>query len=262
MLTYPQIDPVLMHIGPFAVHWYGMMYLASFLISYGITWHLIKKRQFPMSRDVLDMFYLYMMAGVVLGGRLGYVFFYDFKEYLENPQDILAVWKGGMSFHGGLIGVIIAGILFCRSNKFDFWVLADILTVSAPIGLGLGRMGNFINGELYGRVTQVPWGMVFPEGGPLPRHPSQLYEAFLEGIMLFILLWILKDRLKHRPGVLGSVFVIGYSIIRFIVEFFREPDPQLGYLAGFITMGQILSLLMLIAGCLLVFLRVKSTHKT
>jgi len=259
MLTYPHIDPVLMHIGPFAVHWYGMMYLLSFLVSYGVTRYLVIKRKFPMDRDMQDMLYLYLMAGVVLGGRLGYVLFYDLKAYLQSPLDILAVWKGGMSFHGGLIGVIVSVILYGRNYKLPFWGITDILTVSVPIGLGLGRLGNFINGELFGRVTQVPWGMVFPEGGPLPRHPSQLYEAFLEGVILFLLLWILKDRFKNRTGVLSSIFLIGYSIIRFALEFFREPDPQLGYLAGFITMGQVLSLLMLSAGVVLIWLRLKAS---
>jgi phosphatidylglycerol:prolipoprotein diacylglycerol transferase len=260
MLTYPHIDPVLMHIGPFAVHWYGMMYLLSFLVSYGVTRYLVVKRKFPMDREMQDMLYLYLMAGVVLGGRLGYVLFYDLKAYLQSPLDILAVWKGGMSFHGGLIGVIVSVILYGRNYKLPFWGITDILTVSVPIGLGLGRLGNFINGELFGRVTQVPWGMVFPEGGPLPRHPSQLYEAFLEGVILFILLWLLKERVKNQTGVLSSIFLIGYSIIRFTVEFFREPDPQLGYLAGFITMGQVLSLLMLLAGIILLGLRMKAAR--
>jgi phosphatidylglycerol:prolipoprotein diacylglycerol transferase len=186
------------------------------------------------------------------------VLFYDLGAYLRSPLEIFAVWHGGMSFHGGLIGSVVGGILFCRKYRLNFWQLADIVIVTAPIGLGLGRIGNFINGELYGRVTDVPWGMVFPAGGPLPRHPSQLYEALLEGVVLFGLLWSIKDR-SLKPGVLLSLFLILYGLFRFFVEFFREPDPQLGFVLGPFSMGQVLSAGVILAGAALLFYRNKKS---
>ena len=241
-------DPVIMKIGPFAVHWYGLMYILGFIASYMITTRLVKKRNINLSNDDIMSFYTYMVLGVVLGGRLGYVLIYGLKDYLQNPKDIIAIWQGGMSFHGGIIGTALAGWIFCRKYKQDYRVMADIMALGAPIGLGLGRLGNFINGELYGRITQVSWGMIFPGAGPEPRHPSQLYELFLEGICLLILLWIFKNRLEKYAGKLFSLFIMGYSVSRFIVEFFREPDAQLGLLSMNLSMGQWLSILMFIAG--------------
>jgi phosphatidylglycerol:prolipoprotein diacylglycerol transferase len=180
------------------------------------------------------------------------VLFYDLPLYLKDPLEIFAIWHGGMSFHGGLLGVLIVGIIFCWRHKRSFWKIADLFIVTAPIGLGLGRIGNFINGELYGRVTQVPWGMIFPKGGLLPRHPSQLYESALEGGILFIILWLLKDK-KLPSGGLLAIFLFAYGIFRFFVEFFREPDQQLGFILGPLTMGQLLSSLMIISGIVLFF---------
>jgi phosphatidylglycerol:prolipoprotein diacylglycerol transferase len=183
----------------------------------------------------------------MIGARLGYVLFYDLKAYLADPFEIVAIWHGGMSFHGGLIGVLLVGVLFSWRNRKSFWKIADLVIVTAPIGLGLGRIGNFINGELYGRVTRVPWGMIFPKGGALPRHPSQLYESALEGGVLFLILWLMKDKKLPKGGLL-AVFLFVYGVLRFFVEFFREPDAQLGFILGPFTMGQLLCFFMIIGG--------------
>ncbi len=254
MIPYPNIDPVIVRIGPFAVRWYGMMYLLGFTASYLLVHRQIKKKGLKFGKDFVDSLYSYVMLGLIAGARLGYVVFYDLSEYIKNPLEIFAFWHGGMSFHGGLIGSVVAGVVFCRRYKVDFWRVSDLVIVTAPIGLGLGRLGNFINGELYGRVTNVPWAMVFPGGGPLPRHPSQLYEFFFEGVVLFTVLWLLKDRVS-RSGVLTSMFLIFYGIIRFTLEFFREPDVQLGYILGPFTMGQVLSASMVAAGAVLLSIR-------
>jgi len=246
------IDPVLIKLGPFHVGWYGLMYVFGFIASYLLVRYQMEKKAFGISQEVLDNLFVYLMLGLISGGRLGYVLFYDLPIYLNNPLEIFAIWHGGMSFHGGLLGVLIVGIIFCWGHKRSFWKIADLFIVTAPIGLGLGRIGNFINGELYGRVTSIPWGMIFPKGGPLPRHPSQLYESALEGGVLFIILWFLKDK-KLPSGGLLAVFLFAYGIFRFFVEFFREPDQQLGFILGPLTMGQLLSALMIISGIILFF---------
>ncbi len=254
MIAYPQIDPVIVRIGPFAIRWYGVMYLLGFASSYMLVRHQMKMKGLNFGRDFVDSLYSYLILGLLIGARVGYVIFYDLPEYIANPLEILAVWHGGMSFHGGLIGSVLAGIFFCRKSKVDFWQVSDLVIVTVPIGLGLGRLGNFINGELYGRVTDIPWAMIFPSGGPLPRHPSQLYEFFLEGVVLFIFLWMLKDRVS-RSGVLTCLFILLYGIFRFVLEFFREPDVQLGYILGPFSMGQILSASMIVVGMGLLFIR-------
>ncbi|MBA4394375.1 MAG: prolipoprotein diacylglyceryl transferase, partial [Desulfobacca sp.] len=211
-------------------------------------------RQKPplLSTDqVLDL-YFYLILGLILGARLGYCLFYNFKEYLQSPLEILAIWHGGMSFHGGLLGVLAGSWYFCKKNKIPLLRLGDLLIVTAPIGLGLGRLANFINGELYGRVTTIPWGMVFPHGGPWPRHPSQLYEALLEGLVLFLLLWFKRESII-KAGTLVAHFLIFYGAFRILIEFFREPDAQVGYLFGYLTMGQILSFLMILAALIILF---------
>ncbi len=244
------INPILIDLGPIRVSWYGLMYVLGFLASYLLVRHQMKKKDFGVSRLDVENLFFYLILGLIIGARLGYVLFYDLKMYLADPLEIFAVWHGGMSFHGGLIGVLIVGILFCWKNKKSFWRIADLFIVTAPIGLGLGRIGNFINGELYGRVTRVPWGMIFPKGGPLPRHPSQLYESALEGGLLFLILWFLKDK-KLPEGGLLAVFLSFYGLFRFMVEFLREPDPQLGFVLGPFTMGQILCSLMILGGIVL-----------
>ncbi|MGB9699784.1 MAG: prolipoprotein diacylglyceryl transferase [Thermodesulfobacteriota bacterium] len=250
-------DPIIIRIGPLQLSWYGLMYVLGFSISYLLVRYQIKRKDFGIAKPEVDDLYFYCVIGLIIGARLGYILFYNLEMYLENPLEIPALWHGGMSFHGGLIGVLMAGGLFCWRNKKSFWRLADLVIVTAPIGLGLGRIGNFINGELYGRVTNVPWAMIFPKGGPFPRHPSQLYESALEGGALFLILWFLKDK-KLSSGSLLAIFLFFYGIFRFSVEFLREPDPQLGFIFGPFTMGQILSFFMIVAGAGLLFYLKKS----
>ncbi|MEJ2524530.1 MAG: prolipoprotein diacylglyceryl transferase [Desulfuromonadales bacterium] len=247
MLTYPHIDPIIFRIGPLAIRWYGVMYLLGFAGAYFLMRHLAKLRDLKLDKDGVADLLLYGVFGVVLGGRLGYVLFYNPSQYLSRPQDILAIWQGGMSFHGGLLGVALATVVFCRRRHLSILLTGDIVATAAPIGLGLGRIGNFINGELWGRVTDQPWGMVFPGAGSLPRHPSQLYEAFLEGLVLLVILYLLQRR-QPAAGVPFFAFFLGYGVFRFFVEFFRQPDAHLGFLWGGATMGQLLSLPMVLFG--------------
>ncbi|MCP4667520.1 MAG: prolipoprotein diacylglyceryl transferase [Deltaproteobacteria bacterium] len=253
MLQFPRMNPNLIEIGPFQIRWYGLMYVLGFLAAYFLISRQSKARDLGLQGAKLQDFIFFLALGLIVGARLGYVLFYqysDFAFYLQHPLEIIAVWHGGMSFHGGLIGALAAGILFCRLKKLPVWEVADTTIVAAPIGLGLGRLGNFINGELYGRVADLPWAMVFPGAGPEPRHPSQLYEAALEGVLLFVLLWLLKDR-PARPGAMVCLFLSGYGISRFIAEFFRQPDPQIGLFFGILSMGQILCLAMVLAAVIL-----------
>jgi len=254
MLPYPDIDPVLIHLGPLQVRWYGLMYVLGFLAAYQLVQHQIRKFKLPEMEEHFDNLNFVLLLSLILGGRLGYVLFYNPAYYLHHPGEILATWEGGMSFHGALIGLLLGGLFYCRRHGLDFWRAADLYVVAGPVGLGLGRIGNFINGELYGRVTNVPWAMVFPGGGPLPRHPSQLYESLLEGVVLFAILW----RAKERQGVTGSMlalFLLCYGVLRCFGELFRQPDPQLGFLFGPLTMGQLLSGVMIAAGLLIFALR-------
>jgi phosphatidylglycerol---prolipoprotein diacylglyceryl transferase len=250
-LPYPEIDPVFFRIGPLAFRWYGLMYL----IGLGAAYWLIKSRaadkQISLSSQLLSDLIVFAAFGVFLGGRLGYVLFYNLPFYLDNPIKILAVWEGGMSFHGGLLGTSIALWLFCRRRNLPLGPIADLAAGAAPIGLGFGRLGNFINGELFGRVTDVPWCMVFPQGGPECRHPSQLYEAGLEGGLLFLLLTIINRR-PTPPGTVFWSFICGYGLTRFFVEFFRQPDSHLGFIFQWITMGQLLCLPMIVGGLLMI----------
>jgi phosphatidylglycerol:prolipoprotein diacylglycerol transferase len=261
MMTYPQIDPVIFSLGPLQVRWYGLMYVLGFAASLLLVKLQIKKFGYRELAVHFENLNLVLIISMVLGGRLGYVLFYNLPYYLHHPSEILATWQGGMSFHGGLLGLILGGVIFCRKKELDFWRMADFYAVTIPIGLGLGRIGNFINGELYGRVTDVPWGMIFPGGGPQPRHPSQLYEALLEGPLLFLLLWFLKE--KQNPpaswpsGSMVALFFILYGAFRIVVEFFREPDAHLGFIAAGMTMGQLLSSIMIMAGIILLLLRRK-----
>jgi phosphatidylglycerol---prolipoprotein diacylglyceryl transferase len=252
MIPYPNIDPVFIRIGPLAFRWYGLMYALSFISAVFLIRVTAIRKNLKITQDQISDLMLYAAVGVILGGRLGYVFIYNPSLYFTNPSKIFAVWEGGMSFHGGLAGVIIAGTLFCRRHHFSFYEVADVAVISVPVGLGLGRIGNFINGELYGRPTDVPWCMVFPQGGPVCRHPSQLYQAGLEGAALFIILWGLS-RKKLPRGVTFWSLVMFYGLFRFVSEFFREPDPQLGLLIGPFSMGQLLSLPMFLLGLIMVW---------
>jgi phosphatidylglycerol:prolipoprotein diacylglycerol transferase len=246
------IDPILIDLGPFRLSWYGLMYVFGFVASYLLVRYQMKKKDFGVSKPEVEDLFFYIILGLIIGARLGYVLFYDLKMYLADPLEIFAIWHGGMSFHGGLIGVLLVAILFSWKRKKSFWKISDLFIVTAPIGLALGRIGNFINGELYGRVTQVPWGMIFPRGGPLPRHPSQLYESALEGGVLFLILWFVKDK-KIPTGGLLALFLSVYGAFRFFVEFFREPDSQLGFILGPFSMGQVLCSFMIVAGVVLYF---------
>jgi len=246
-MTFPQIDPVVIQIGPLAVRWYGLMYLFGFLAAYGLIRYLARLRELPLDRDGAADLLFHGAIGVVAGGRLGYVLFYNPGWYLDHPLEIFAIWQGGMSFHGGLLGVVAAAVLFCRRRRLPVLLTGDILVTSATVGLGLGRVGNFINGELWGRPTDLPWGMVFPGAGPLPRHPSQLYQAFLEGLLLLlVLLWL--HRRRADPGVPFFGFFLGYGLCRLLVEGVRQPDAHLGLFWGGATMGQLLSIPMIIFG--------------
>ena len=213
MIPYPRIDPDIIKFGPFAVRWYGVMYLIGFAVSYLLVRYQLRRKKISIRVEDIDSLYLFLLSGLVIGARLGYVIFYNLSSYMEHPLEIFAVWHGGMSFHGGLIGSVVAGVIFCRKYRVDFWQAADLIIVTAPIGLGLGRIGNFINGELYGRVTDVPWAMVFPSGGPLPRHPSELYEFLLEGVLLFSILWFLRNK-NWKSGILTSLFLMLYGLVQ------------------------------------------------
>jgi phosphatidylglycerol:prolipoprotein diacylglycerol transferase len=249
MLAYPSIDPVAFHLGSWPVYWYGLMYLFGLLIA----WVLMSFRarhsgQFTLEQ-VSDILF-FSALGIILGGRLGYMIFYDWPLLWSEPLTIFQTWKGGMSFHGGLLGVILALGWFSRKLKRSIFELTDFVAPVVPIGLGLGRIGNFINGELWGRVTTVSWGMIFPSGGPLPRHPSQLYESFFEGFVLFLILWFYSRR--PRPlGAVSGLFLLGYGLFRFGLEFFREPDVQIGFLWDNFTEGQLLSLPMILLGVMM-----------
>jgi phosphatidylglycerol---prolipoprotein diacylglyceryl transferase len=254
VLAFPPIDPVLFTVGPFAVRWYALAYLFGFLLGWRYCMGLARQNPAePQPRDY-DDFLVWAVIGTVLGGRIGYSLFYQPAFYLNHPLDILYVWHGGMSFHGGMLGVIAAAWLYTRNRKIPFFAFSDLLACVTPIGLGLGRLANFVNGELYGRVTDVPWAVLFPRGGDLPRHPSQLYEAGLEGLVLFALLAALSQipALRARYGFLSGVFLMDYGLFRFLAEFFREPDVQLGYVVVGTTMGQLLSVPMFVAGVMII----------
>ena len=253
-MIYPQIDPVFLRLGPLEFRWYGLMYICGFLAAYFIIKAGVKRKGLALAKeDVADLIFT-VAVGVILGGRIGYILFYNLSYYLEHPMKLFAVWEGGMSFHGGLAGAVLATLYFIRKHKVRFYPLADIGFLAAPVGLGLGRVGNFINGELYGRVTDLPWGVVFRGGGSLPRHPSQLYEALLEGPVMFLILFAISRKV-NKDGVVVWAFIALYGLFRFLVEFVREPDEQIGYLFGALSMGQMLSLPMFLLGAAMVVQR-------
>lgn len=254
MIIYPDIDPVAFSIGPLAVHWYGLMYLIGFGLAWLLVCYRAKKLNAWWNASLVSDLLFYVALGVIIGGRIGYMLIYDFPGLLADPIKLFKVWQGGMSFHGGFLGVLVAVWLFSRKIKKPFVVVTDFFVPVLPVGLCAGRIGNFINGELWGRVTEVPWGMVFPYGGPLPRHPSQLYASFLEGLVLFVFLWVYSAKPKP-PMAVSAMFVLGYAIVRFFDEFFRQPDPQFGFVAfDWLTMGQLLSIPMAILGILLLWI--------
>jgi phosphatidylglycerol:prolipoprotein diacylglycerol transferase len=256
VLLFPEFDPYIIHYGSFGVRWYALSYIVGLVLGWRLVRRLVQRPPAVATALQVDDFLTWATLGVVLGGRLGYVLFYQPSFFLEHPLQVFQVWTGGMSFHGGMLGVAIAVFLFCRRQGIPILGFADRIAVAAPIGLGLGRLANFINGELWGRPAPdwVPWAMIFPTGGPVPRHPSQIYEALLEGLTLFFIMFALSRReaLLARFGMLTGIFLVGYSIARIVAEFFREPDPFLGFLFAGATMGQLLSLPMMLAGIVLI----------
>ena len=244
----PNIDPVALALGPIKIHWYGLMYVLGFLALWFFASRRAQRPNSGWTKQQVSDFVFYGALGVILGGRIGYMLFYNLPHYVANPLDVFKVWQGGMSFHGGLIGVLLAMYYFARKTGKTFFTVADFFAPWVPIGFGLVRVANFINQELWGRTTDVPWGMVFRDAGPLPRHPSQLYHVALEGLVLFTILWLFTR--KPRPtGSVSALFLICYGVFRVATEFVREPDPQLGYLAfGWLTMGQVLSVPMILFG--------------
>jgi phosphatidylglycerol:prolipoprotein diacylglycerol transferase len=270
-LAFPVFDPIALQIGPIAIRWYALAYIGGIVLGWIYARALIKNQKLwggpaPISLAQFDDFILWVTVGIIVGGRSGYVLFYNLPFFIQNPAAMFKLWEGGMSFHGGFLGCVVAVMWFARSNGISILSLGDIVTAVGPIGLFLGRLANFINSELWGRVTDasLPWGVVFPNGGPLPRHPSQLYEAALEGILLFTVLAVMiRMGALKRPGLILGSFIAIYALARIASELFREPDPQLGFLWGGLTMGMLLSVPMIVAGIILIVLawRRKKTDK-
>ena len=265
VIPYPDFDPVLVQIGPFAIRWYALAYIAGILLGWLYARALIRADRLwggkaPMTTTDFDDFILWVTLGIILGGRIGYVLFYNLPYFVAHPQEIFEIWHGGMSFHGGFTGCVLAVVLFARKRGISILSLGDVTCAVGPIGLFLGRIANFINGELWGRPSDLPWAMVFPTGGPMPRHPSQLYEATLEGLVLLVMLaLVIRAGALRRPGLVIGCFAVGYAIARVICEFFREPDAQLGFLWGGTTMGMLLSVPLFLAG--LAFIAYARKHK-
>lgn len=284
------IDPVLLHLGPLQIRWYGLMYLVGYFVGYLVLMRRYKRGLNILNSEGNQALITYIMIGMIVGARLVYVFVYNPMYYMNHLSEVFAVWQGGLSFHGALLGYVVAVILFCRKYKIQFFHIMDNVVVGASIGIFFGRLGNFINGELYGRFTDVPWGVIFPDGGPMPRHPSQLYQALGEGLIVFLLLHLVQKREQKlgkapilenaiaeqskngkvpkklkidwsRTGVMSGWFLILYGVARFVIEFFREPDAQLGFFAEYFSMGQILCSLMIIAGIIIVRMVIKTPRQ-
>ena len=253
-------DPVLVDLGLFQIRWYSLAYIFGIILGWIYAIKIIKLTEnndysfYPVKKNDFDDFIVYLILGIILGGRLGYVIFYNFEYYTENFSEIFMIWHGGMSFHGGLLGVIVSTFIFSKNKKISFFKLTDILACVTPIGIFLGRIANFINGELFGKISTLPWAIIFPNGGNITRHPSQIYEAILEGIILFILInfFAFKKKMLFKPGYISGFFLIFYSVLRIFSEFFREPDQHLGYFLKFFSMGVLLSFITLITGLLII----------
>jgi phosphatidylglycerol:prolipoprotein diacylglycerol transferase len=256
MIPYPQISPEIFRIGPFAIRWYGVMYIVGYMVGTRIAKDRVRHGLVPFDTHAVDALVGYLFVGMLAGARLFYVLVYDRPQYAAHPLDVFAIWHGGLSFHGALIGMATAAAIFAYRNAVPFWTVADTIAFAGAPGLFFGRLGNFINGELWGRPTHVAWAMIFPTDPlGLPRHPSQIYEAVGEGLLLFCLLWVLQRRAVrggwYRPGQLTAAFLIGYGVLRFLIEFTRQPDAQLGFVAGRLSMGQLLCMVMIAAGLIL-----------
>lgn len=261
MITYPDIDPVAIAFGPIKIYWYGLMYLLGFSSAWGLALLRAKQAGNHWTVSQVSDLIFYGALGVILGGRIGYMLFYATESLLHNPLSLFKVWQGGMSFHGGLLGVVLAFCLFSYKQKISIFIATDFIAPMVPIGLAAGRIGNFINSELWGRVTDVPWAMVFPNAGPLPRHPSQLYEFFFEGVVLFIILWFYSAKPRPRMAVSG-MFLFWYGVFRIFCEFFRQPDLHIGFLAfDWLTEGQLLSVPMVMLGAVLLWLAYRNPPK-
>jgi len=258
MLVYPNIDPVLLRIGAFQIRWYGICYLVSIIFGYFLFSKVLENRGVKISKSEYEDLSFYIVLGIIFGGRIGYVLFYNLSYYFYYPIKIFAIWQGGMSFHGGLLGVMLASYIFLKKHNYNFSKFADAFIPFAAVGFGLGRIGNFINGELYGRVTQVPWGMIFPTGGSIPRHPSQIYEFLLEGVLLGIISLFLLQKIK-TDGLPFWIFFGFYGFFRTIVEHFRQPDGHIGFIFWGITMGQVLSILMMLTSIYCIYRIMKKT---
>jgi phosphatidylglycerol:prolipoprotein diacylglycerol transferase len=254
-ILFPPLDPVALSLGPMVIRWYALAYLAGFILGWRYCLYLARKNPKGPTPQQYDDFLTWAVIGTVLGGRLGYIIFYQPEYYFAHPLEMLQVWHGGMSFHGGMLGVLAASLIFTRIRHIGFFAFTDVLACVTPIGLGLGRLANFVNGELFGRPTDLPWGVIFPNGGDVPRHPSELYEAFMEGFILLIVMFFIARRqhFRARPGFLSGWFLLLYGIFRFGLEFFREPDAQLGVLWLGATMGQLLCTPMILFGLYLIF---------
>ena len=261
MLRYPDISPTILKLGMFEIRWYGLLYIVGFIIGYIFVKKNLAYKQIKLKKDEYESLLFNLMLGVIVGGRIGYVLFYNLSYYLHNPLQIFTVWQGGMSFHGGALGVIVFGLLFCKKHKINFYTLADPVMPLVAIGLFFGRIGNFINAELYGRVTSVPWGMIFPHSDGKPRHPSQIYEALLEGLLLFLITNFMFRKIK-QPGFVFWAWIGLYGLFRFLVEFVREPDAHLGYVFGFMTTGQVLSSIMMITSLVVIGLLFRQKNET
>jgi phosphatidylglycerol:prolipoprotein diacylglycerol transferase len=263
VLPFPVIDPVIFSVGPIAVRWYALSYIAGILLGWLYVRALIRDQKLwggppPLQLEDYDDFIVWVTVGIILGGRLGYVLFYNLPFFLANPSEIFQAWKGGMSFHGGFLGCVAAVMLFAWRRKLSVLSLGDLTCAAGPIGLLLGRLANFINGELWGRPADVPWAMIFPTGGPFPRHPSQLYEAALEGVVLFLILFaLIRMGALKRPGLILGAFTLGYGVLRMFSELFREPDAQLGFLWGGMTMGMLLCIPLIVTGIVLIVVALK-----
>jgi len=250
MITH-EIDPVAFSAGPIIIYWYGLAYVIGIIIALFLSVRLTKRDDSLVKSHYFDDFLVYAVLGVIIGGRLGHILFYDIEQYFGNPVEALKIWKGGMSFHGGMLGVIVAAYFYCRAKSLKFFAFTDVLAVVVPIGIGLGRVANFINGELFGKETTLPWGVVFKNAGEIPRHPTQLYEAFAEGVLLFLILQLLYNikSVQQRPGIISGAFLLLYGAFRFLIEFLKIPEPQNDFILGnFITIGHALCVPMILAG--------------